>query len=193
MIILETPRLIIRNWRESDKDLMHVINNDEQVMEFFPFRRTREQSDDVLVLIQNMIKETGFGFYALESKEDQACIGFCGLAATKQLEPPFPDGTIEIGWRLAPQYWGKGYISEAASALLEYGFQEKGLKEIVSFAVPENHRSLSVMQRIGMQRDASRDFDHPRVGNDYARLRPHQVYAITNEQFQAHLMNQNKS
>lgn len=190
MIILETPRLIIRNWRESDKDLMHLINNDEQVMEFFPFRRTREQSDEVLYLLKNMIEETGYGFYALERKLDQSCIGFCGLSATKQLQPPFPDGTIEIGWRLAPQFWGHGYIAEAANALLQYGFDKKNLQEIVSFAVPDNHRSLNVMKRIGMLRDASRDFNHPRVNDDYEHLRPHHVYAITKAQFQA-MHNQN--
>lgn len=178
MIILETPRLIIRSWQETDSDLMYLINNDEQVMEFFSKRRTREQSVALMDSLNNAIKETGFGFYALESKEERTCIGSCGLAATKELEPPFPDGTIEIGWRLAPQYWGKGYITEAANALLKYGFKQKRLKEIVSFAVPQNIRSLRVMQRIGMQRDKSRDFDHPRIGDEFSHLRPHVVYAI---------------
>ncbi len=69
MIILETPRLIIRNWEDRDRDLFHVINSDEEVMRFFPFRRDRSQSDELFNHLQKMISETGLGFYALEEKK----------------------------------------------------------------------------------------------------------------------------
>jgi len=177
MIILETPRLIIRNWEDRDRDLFHVINSDEEVMRFFPFRRDRSQSDELFNHLQKMISETGLGFYALEEKEGGQCIGFAGLARTS-LEPHLQDGTVEIGWRLATPFWGKGYVTEAGKALIEYAFGTLGLSEVVSFAVHNNERSTAVMQRIGMTRDPSSDFDHPRVPDETPHLKLHSVYRI---------------
>ncbi|MBR7651308.1 GNAT family N-acetyltransferase [Brucella oryzae] len=177
MIILETPRLIIRNWEDRDRDLFHVINADEEVMRFFPFRRDRSQSDELFDRLQKMISETGLGFYALEEKDSGRCIGFAGLART-DLAPHFPDGTVEIGWRLAIPFWGKGYVTEAGKALIEYAFGTLGLTEVVSFAVHNNERSTAVMQRIGMSRDPASDFDHPRVPDETPHLKLHSVYRI---------------
>ncbi len=73
MIILETPRLIIRNWEDRDRELLHVINSDDEVMRFFPFRRNRAESDALFELLQTMIAETGFGFtLSKKSKADNA-------------------------------------------------------------------------------------------------------------------------
>lgn len=177
MIITQTPRLIIRNWEERDRDLFHEINSDAQVMEYFPFIRTRSQSDDMFDRIQSTIRETGFGFYALERRDDGHCIGFTGLARV-DMQPIFAAGTVEIGWRLAPPYWGQGFVSEAANHLIKYGFDELKLAEIVSFAVSTNQRSIAVMQRIGMKHDAEDVFDHPRIGDDQAHLKRHVTYRI---------------
>ncbi|WP_374831804.1 GNAT family N-acetyltransferase [Paenochrobactrum pullorum] len=182
MIILETERLIIRNWREKDRELMHRLNHDDQIMEFFPFRRNREESDQLYDRFYKMIVDTGYGFYALERKDNGECIGFCGLAET-HMEPFFKDGTVEIGWRLIPETWGKGYVSEAANALLEYGFMEKNLDEIVSFAVHNNERSTAVMKRIGMNYDQTRDFSHPNVSDNYPQLQPHVTYVMSRDEF----------
>ncbi|MEI2296498.1 GNAT family N-acetyltransferase [Ensifer sp. MJa1] len=184
MIISETERLRIRAWKESDRDLFFAINSDPKVMEFFPFRRSRAESDALFERVGRGIAETGLGFFAIALKGDDRPMGFCGLALT-DLEPHFPNGTVEIGWRLSTSYWGKGYITEAALALLRYGFEKKGLSEIVSFAVAANTRSTAVMQRIGMHRDASRDFDHPRVSADYPALVRHVLYCISVEQWRA--------
>lgn len=177
MIILETPRLVVRNWEDRDRDLFHVINSDEEVMRFFPFRRNRSQSDELFNRLQKTISETGLGFYALEEKAGCECIGFAGLART-DLEPHLPDGTVEIGWRLATPFWGKGYVTEAGKALIDYAFDTLGLSEVVSFAVHNNERSTAVMQRIGMIRDPGRDFDHPRVPDETPHLKRHAVYRI---------------
>ena len=177
MTVLETPRLIIRNWEDRDRDLFHIINSDEEVMRFFPFRRDRQQSDVAFKRIQKAIVETGLGFSALEEKESGQCIGFAGLAHT-DLEPYFPKGTVEIGWRLARPFWGKGYVTEAGKALLDHAFGPLGLKEVVSFAVHDNNRSIAVMQRLGMHRDASSDFDHPGVPDETPHLKRHVVYRI---------------
>lgn len=183
MIVSQTERLRIRAWKASDRDLFFEINSDPDVMEFFPFRRNRAEADALFDRIGKGIAETGFGFFALALKAADRPIGFCGLALT-DLEPHLPKGTVEIGWRLAVPYWGKGYVTEAASDLLRYGFEEKGLTEIVSFAVAANTRSTAVMQRIGMRPDPNRDFDHPRVPTDQPALVHHVLYAISADEWQ---------
>jgi len=184
VIILETDRLIIRNWRETDRDLFFEINSDETVMTFFPFRRDRAEADTFLDHLQTLISQTGLGFYALESKASGETIGFCGLART-DLAPFMPTGTVEIGWRLAHRFWGQGFVTEAAKALLQHGFETLKLDEIVSFAVHDNHRSTSVMRRIGMQRDLRGDFDHPRVPDSKPRLKRHVLYRLTADAWRA--------
>jgi RimJ/RimL family protein N-acetyltransferase len=185
MIILETERLVLRNWTESDSSLFHEINSDPEVMEFFPFRRNRKEADLLLGTVRNIIRDTGYGFYCMEIKATGEPAGFCGLAQTK-LAPILPLDIIEIGWRLANRHWRQGYVTEAAKALLRYGFEEKRLGEIISFAVRDNRRSIAVMERIGLSHDASRDFDHPRVPESMPHLRPHVVYAISRDTWLSH-------
>ncbi|MGI2031803.1 GNAT family N-acetyltransferase [Rhizobium panacihumi] len=180
MIILETERLILRNWRPSDRDLFREINADPKVMEFFPFRRSYEESDAVLEKLNGMITDTGIGFYAMALKETGEPMGFCGLSPTN-LPEIFPDGMVEIGWRLATRYWSNGYVTEASLALLDDALVKRGMKAVVSFAVAENRRSTAVMERIGMQRQPGLDFTHPRVPDTHPHLKHHVVYAAAAE------------
>ncbi len=180
MIILETERLILRNWRPSDRDLFREINADPKVMEFFPFRRTYEEADAVLEKLNGMITDTGIGFYAMALKETGEPMGFCGLSPTN-LPEIFPDGMVEIGWRLATRYWGNGYVTEASLVLLDDALMKRGMKAVVSFAVAENRRSTAVMERIGMQRQPWLDFTHPRVPDTHPHLKRHVVYAAAAE------------
>lgn len=182
MVILETPRLVLRNWLESDRDLFREINADPKVMEFFPFRRSHDEADAFLGKLNGMISDTGLGFYAVELKAKGEPIGFCGLSLAN-MPSVFPDQTVEIGWRLATRFWGKGYATEAAQALLDFAFREKKLDAVVSFAVAENTRSTAVMKRLGMHRVPSLDFDHPRVPDTHPHLKPHIVYAITQDEW----------
>ncbi|MBA3042268.1 MAG: GNAT family N-acetyltransferase [Alphaproteobacteria bacterium] len=175
--IVETPRLVLRNWRDDDRDLFREINRDPKVMEFFPFRRSAEEADAMMERIRAVIDETGFGFYAVELKESAEPIGFCGLARAG-ISPILPEDTVEIGWRLATRFWGNGYVTEAARALIDFGFATKGLDEIVSFAVEANTRSTAVMQRLRMRHDADGDFDHPRVPDTHPHLKRHVLYRI---------------
>jgi RimJ/RimL family protein N-acetyltransferase len=184
MSIFETERLIVRNWRDSDRDLFFEINSDDRVMEFFPFRRNRSETDAVFARMQEMIAETGLGFYAAELKSTAEPIGFIGLVRT-DMEPYIPLGTVEIGWRLAARYWGKGLASEGAKAALDHGFEIHGLTEIVSFAVYNNARSTAVMKRIGMCQDIQGSFLHPRVADTHLHLKPHVLYRITAEEWRA--------
>lgn len=175
-----TDRLILRNWREADRPLFHHINSDPAVMEFFPFRRDRAQADELMDRLARMIDDTGFGFLAIELRGNGKCAGFAGLAKIN-IPAAFPPDKVEIGWRLAPEFWGHGYATEAATALVEHGFAHHGLAEIVSYAAPANTRSIAIMQRLGMHRDATRDFDLPSVPDEMAWLRPHVVYALSAE------------
>ncbi len=175
MILLETPRLILRNWEERDRALFHLVHSDPRVMRFFPARLDRAQSDVLFDGLRERIARTDFGFHAVEDKASGTCIGCAGLARV-EMEPIFPDGTVEIGWRLAPAFWGMGYASEAGRALLAHAFGPLGLREVVSFTVHDNERSVAVMRRIGMRRDPDGDFDHPRVPDETPQFKRHVVW-----------------
>ncbi|MDQ0454847.1 GNAT family N-acetyltransferase [Rhizobium paknamense] len=177
MILLETERLILRNWRESDRDLFREINRDPKVMEFFPFRRSHAEADEMMDRVKRLITETGFCFYAVELKETAEPMGFCGLSDAA-LPDILPEGTTEIGWRLATRFWGHGYVTEAAKALLDHAFLTEKLREVVSFAVHNNQRSIAVMERLGMRRDPGGDFDHPRVPETHPHLKRHVLYRL---------------
>ncbi len=184
MTPLHTARLTVRNWEERDRDVFHLINSDEQVMAHYPFRRTRPESDAQFDQWQREIAETGLGGYALALNDTGECIGYCGLKYPK-VEPHLPPETIEIGWRLVPRHWGKGYVTEAAERILAHGFETIGLPEIVSFAVMHNEKSLAVMKRLGFHRDEAGDFDHPRVPDTHPQLKRHALYRLSAEQWRA--------
>jgi len=181
-ITLETERLRLRNWLDDDRNLFREINADPKVMEFFPFRRTYAEADALMAKLNDIITDTGIGFYCLELKATQEPIGFCGLSYAN-MPGIFPPEVVEIGWRLATRFWGNGYVTEAARALLDFAFDEKHLDAVVSFAVAENHRSTAVMKRLGLHRINGMDFDHPRVPDTHPHLKPHVVYAVTRDEW----------
>lgn len=180
--LLETSRLVLRRWLPTDRDLFREINADPDVMAFFPFRRSHDESDAFLGKLNDMFSENGLGFYALELRETGEPLGFCGLTYAN-MPGIFPAETVEIGWRLAARYWSNGYVTEAAEALLDFAFVEKDIKAVVSFAVADNNRSTAVMKRLGMHRAAGMDFDHPRVPETHPHLKRHVVYAMTPEEW----------
>ncbi|MEQ8479583.1 MAG: GNAT family N-acetyltransferase [Hoeflea sp.] len=174
---IRTERLILRNWEDRDRALFHLINSDEQVMEFFPMRRDRTQSDEMMDRLADKIETRGFGLAAVEIAETGDVAGFTGLNPTTGI-PVFEDGTVEIGWRIAPEFWGKGIAGEAARVWRDFGFDALGLERIVSFAVADNHRSTSLMRRIGMTARPDLDFDHPAVPDTHPQLRRHVLYEM---------------
>ncbi len=186
MTPIRTGRLILRNWEERDRALFHRINTDERVMEFFPFRRDRARSDALMDRLRAGIGKRGYGFSAVEIAATGECIGFVGLHPA-EIEPLVPPGSTEIGWRLAPEYWGFGYVTEAAEALLAFGFETLGLAEIISFAVWNNQRSIAVMRRIGMRADPASDFDHPDVPATHPELQRHVMYRLAREDWRVRM------
>ncbi|MEP9371765.1 GNAT family N-acetyltransferase [Mesorhizobium sp. KR1-2] len=183
MTPIRTQRLILRNWEERDRDLFFRINSDETVMEFFPFRRNRSQADARMDEMRAEIAAQGYGWSAVEIAVTGECIGFVGLHDA-EIEPVVPAGSIEIGWRLAPEYWGFGYVTEAASALLDFGFERLAKPEIISFAVASNDRSTAVMRRLGMRADPASDFDHPGVPDTHPQLKRHVMYRLSRQDWQ---------
>lgn len=183
MTPIRTHRLILRNWEERDRDLFHRINSDDRVMEFFDFRRDRLAADAFMNVLREEIGRNGYGWTAAEIAETGECIGFIGLHPV-EIPGLAPEGSFEVGWRLAPEFWGNGYASEGAGALLAFGFTTLGLDEIISFAAAGNTRSTAVMERIGMHRDPEGDFDHPRVVDP--SLKRHVLYRIGKEDWLKH-------
>lgn len=168
--ILQTKRLILRPWKESDLAPFAEINSDPKVMEFYPAPLTRAQSDEYAEKIQRESLERGYGFWAVEVPKVSSFIGFVGLNYWN-LEASFAP-CIDVGWRLASPYWGYGYATEAAREALRYGFEEVDLSEIVSMATIGNARSHLVMERLGMKHNPSENFHHPKLpGNHPLSLR----------------------
>jgi RimJ/RimL family protein N-acetyltransferase len=160
--MIETDRLILRGWRDADRSPLAAINANPVVMEYLGPPNDRATSD---AAIDRMIALADAGqpfFMAVERKSDKSLLGFIGL---KQItfHAPFGPGD-EIGWRLAPQYWGAGYASEGAKAVLQYGFETLEYSKILSFTAVNNVRSRLAMKRIGMSRVENGDFDHPDLG-----------------------------
>jgi RimJ/RimL family protein N-acetyltransferase len=158
--VIRTERLLMRRWRDEDRDPFAEMNADPAVMEHYQGTTPRDRSDAFIDYIEAWWDEHGWGLWAIEVPGVAPFIGYVGLWPADYVTG---DPGVEVGWRLARQHWGHGYVNEAAREALRFGFEEVGLDEIVSFTVPQNERSWRVMERIGLRRDPSGDFDHPKV------------------------------
>ena len=152
-----TPRLLLRNWKEADRIPFRLLNADPRVMEYSAAPLSKAESDEEVDQILAHQKTHGFSLWAVELQATAAFIGYVGLS----IPPPFFPPCVEIGWRLAYNYWGYGYATEAAQAALAFAFQRLHLDEIVAFTAKINLRSQRVMQRLGMQCSETDDFRHP--------------------------------
>ena len=170
---LRTERLILRRWISADRRVFAEMNADPEVMEHFPGVLSRAESDRLADRIEEHFVAHGFGLWALEVPGVASFAGFVGLSVPS-FEAPFTP-CVEIGWRLARACWGNGYVTEAATAVLAFGFDELHLDEVVSFTVPANTRSRRVMERLGMTHDPRDDFEHPSIPEGHP-LRRHVLY-----------------
>lgn len=174
--MIETRRLVLRRWRDSDREPFAALNADPRAMEFFPSVLSRAESDRAVDRIEAHFESHGFGLFAAEFRESGAFIGFIGLW-TPDFEAPFAP-CVEIGWRLAAAYWNQGLATEGAKTVLGHGFDSLRLAEIVSFTTVANRPSRRVMEKIGMTRRPTDDFDHPKLPEGHP-LRPHVLYRIS--------------
>ena len=175
---LTTSRLVLRRWRNEDLPHFARLNADARATKYLLDRLTREQSDALVTRIEQHFEREGFGFWAVEVPGVAPFVGAVGLLVPGFAAPFTP--CVEIGWRLHPAFWGRGYASEAARAALAFGFETIGLDEIVSLTVPANTRSRAVMQRLGMSCTPADDFDHPLVPPGHP-LRRHVLYRLSKE------------
>ena len=170
-----TPRLVLRHWRDEDRDPFAAMGADPQVMEHFPAVLTREQSDAFVDRVGADLERRGWGLWAVEESSSGRFLGFTGLNVPG-FDAPFLPAT-EIGWRLRRDAWGRGYAGEAARGVLEVAFADLELDGLVSFTATSNRRSQAVMARIGMRRDPAEDFDHPDLPAGHP-LQRHVLYRL---------------
>src|SRR5438270_8459617 len=148
MTRLETPRLILRPWRDSDREPFARMNADPRVMEFFPACLSREESDAII--------DRNPGVLAAELRDTREFIGYIGLAVPT-FEAHFTP-CVEIGWRLAAEQWNRGLATEGAREVLR-----NWSGDLVSFTTVANIASRRVMEKLGFTHDPAEDFDYPRL------------------------------
>jgi RimJ/RimL family protein N-acetyltransferase len=149
------------------------MGQDERVMATLGPLLWRDETDAMIDRVQRILDANGFTFWAIERRADGAFLGFCGLKPGAE-ETPI-EGEIEIGWRLAHEYWGQGYAREAAQASLDWGWAHLDVPSIAAITSVDNFRSWGLMERLGMIRAPEDDFDHPKA---IERLRRHVTYRI---------------
>lgn len=178
--IIETPRLILRPWRERDRDAFAAMNADPRVMHYFVKTLSQEESDAFFELVSSLIVQRGWGFWAVEVKGEPSLAGMVGLHQ-QTADFTYPS-CIEIGWRFVPSQWGKGYAAEAARAALMVGFTCLEMEEIVAFTTVSHIQSQKVMRFIGMKNKGD-IFQHPRVPEGHP-WRTHVLYRLSRQEWE---------
>jgi RimJ/RimL family protein N-acetyltransferase len=165
---LRTSRLLLRRWRDEDVAAFAELSADPAVMEY-------------LVPLPGWVararahwEQHGYGQWVVEIPGEASFAGVVGLN-TITYEAHFTPA-VEVAWRFARAYWGRGYATEAARAALDYGFEKLALAEIVATTVPANQRSRRVMERLGMTRAPEDDFDVPHLPE--GPLKRHVLYRL---------------
>jgi RimJ/RimL family protein N-acetyltransferase len=174
-VTLSGDRVCLRPWREEDRDAFAAMNADARVMTFFRSCLSRAESDTMVDHIQEHFNQRGFGLWALEVPGVAPFAGFTGLSVPRFNAHFTP--CVEVGWRLAFEHWGRGYATEAGRLALGYAFGALALSDVVSFTSVGNHRSRSVMERLGMRRNPADDFDYPWFPEGHP-LRRHVLYRL---------------
>lgn len=145
-IVLETPRLILREFIPEDTEAFARVLCDAEAMRFYPVQFSQADVDQWIVRNLRRYKESGHGLWAVELKAKGELIGDCGITLQEADGEHLP----EIGYHLRPDQWGKGYATEAARACRDYGFKSLGVDALISLIRPENVSSWRVAQRNGM-------------------------------------------
>ncbi|WP_293678720.1 GNAT family N-acetyltransferase [uncultured Phenylobacterium sp.] len=174
--MIETERLILRPYTDADRPALAEINAHPDVGGWLGGVLTREQSDAFMDRATAHIAEHGFGFFAAERKADRRLVGAIGMMVAGNAGV-LPAGDIELAWRLHPNAQGSGLAVEGAAACRDWAFANLDAAEVVAITAATNVRSQRVMTKIGMVRDPSRDFDHPKLAEDHP-LRRHVFFSV---------------
>jgi len=155
-MIIETPRLRLRFWQDTDRAVFAAMNADPEVMDDLGGPIGVTESDAKFDRYAAALHQRGFSRWLIET-HDGNFVGYTGVL--KAHHPNHPLGEhFEIGWRLIRSAWGRGYATEAARAALEDSLTRVRLPEVLAYTAPENARSRAVMERLALRRDPSRDF-----------------------------------
>jgi len=178
--LFQSERLGFRTWNDEDLDEFANMNADPEVMRHFPSTLSRDETAHFIHRLQAHFTEHGYAYFVVETLFDRTFIGFIGLAY-QTYETTFTPA-VDIGWRLVPSAWGKGYATEGAQRVLEYGFDTIGLKSIIATCTIQNTKSERVMRKIGMRKLTL--FDHPRLVDfpDYVKCI---AYRIESDEWKA--------
>jgi RimJ/RimL family protein N-acetyltransferase len=180
--VVTTHRLVLRPFTDVDRAPFAALNAHPLVVESLGSSPSRAESDEMIDRYRDEMAREGWGLWAVEVPDGAPFVGMVGLHRVRATLPFAP--AVEVGWRLHPDHWGRGYATEAAGASLRYGFEEGGIDEIVAFTITGNTRSQAVMERIGMRRDANGDFEHPGLpeGSPWRR---HVLYRVSRSDWAA--------
>ncbi len=179
--IATTQRLILRDWRTSDRDVFLRHLNSEAVMRWFGGIQDEASYEAAFERLDRYRRDFGHTFWIVERRADGEVLGFCGLKRVNAEGAPNP-GDFEIGWRLREDAWGQGFAKEAAIASLDLAFDRFAAPHVVALTVAGNRASWGLMERLGMHRRADLDYHDPCYGPD---LNPTIVYAIDADEWRA--------
>jgi len=147
-VILETERLMLREYVEEDAEAFFKVNSDPEVLRFVPDKRLLNVEQARQILVGHPIadyRKYGFGRGACILKSTGEQIGFAGLKYLEEL------GEVDVAFRLMPNHWGQGLATEAALASVRFGFADLGLKRIIGLVMPENIASVRVLEKTGLR------------------------------------------
>jgi RimJ/RimL family protein N-acetyltransferase len=168
MTEIRTERLFVRPYRADETDLLACLLCDPRVV-FWRENRITEREIEEVLLRSVALKPKRMGWFAAFTQNDGQFVG------NVILQPLADTDEIEIGYHLRPEAWGSGYATEAASALLDYGFRALGLPRIVAVVLPENERSVRVLERLGLP------YIEDRIHADHL----HRYYAVSRADYLA--------
>jgi RimJ/RimL family protein N-acetyltransferase len=175
---LLTERLILRSWRDSDRQPFAEMSEDADVMEHLRPLATRDACNAWIDFQIDHQSSHGFCLWALESRASGLFMGAAGLLHVSFAARFTP--AVEVGWRLARPFWGTGLAVEAAQAALQFGFEEIRLTQVVAHASVRNRRSRRLMAKLGMSHDGAEDFDRPGIPEGDP-LRRQVLYRLTRD------------
>lgn len=147
MKILETERLVLRQFELDDAPVVFAINSDPEVVRYAEGVTPASLAESVSHLRNGPLSdyvEYGYGRWALVLKHSNELIGFCGMKFLKEL------GLNEIGYRMARKHWGRGIATEAARATLDYARRNLGMDYVIALIMEENLASIRVAEKLGM-------------------------------------------
>jgi RimJ/RimL family protein N-acetyltransferase len=160
--IFKSQRLGFRNWKDTDLVPMTAINMNPEAMEFFPELQNAEYTAQMIARMQNMFNEKKYCYFAVDRLDLVEFIGFIGLC-DQTFESDFTP-CVDIGWRLSPNHWYRGFATEGAIRCLEYASDTLRLNNVKAMAPVINIKSIAVMKKIGMTE--VKHFIHPKLLNN---------------------------